>query len=918
MARSQPPAGDMRPRAASKRKPLRLQQRTAFALCSATGSQVAAALDEVFDQRSAQVSDQRTGKGAGSQLCNDGPAQVVLKQPAPPDPATDEEWLAFGSAGACPQHQPLGQRAEFMESDADLQRMASRQLEALDGHLEQFTRESEAFREFRAQSELADHAVELERERLRAEMEAERLALQAQAEAERKALRKEKRRLETEAERRKLSAAEERTELRQSVDRLQQELVGKGGQWRRAVDRLQWQVEELYQKNLDLQSELTSHQGSRCGETLSRDSPPERDLPCARSRGKKQDVAQDVGPDRSCSSGGRGRARRPSGPFRGDALQQQHRSPERGRRCSACSRSQERLDPEAAPKGAAQASLYGGGGHNDMGRASDAGPQPERERVAPPGRDHVRGRSHPRDDEALAEPGHHVARSCQARDDGIRDSSWERGYNYAKRRIHTGEEEDEEAEDGALAPPGDRWEEQSGHDLNSECRQLHFREVSPGEGRARESSTESSLGPGRGRRRRWGARSRVHPVVEAVESLGSPGASRAPERGPRVDDVIAPRAGKPRAPEEVSETGTALTVATSHFSEATAAAADGPSLRAQSAGSSVRRLQVADAPAPVPGFTSGVLGPASRGSAAPGRPRQVSLGAVLAQVPPPRGPPAEMEPPALAAATLRPVGEEVLVREARASQRLPEHIAAAAPPAASELPLPRVPQGLPRFAEAGAQPRAAEGQAEAVYAAEQQRRRPQQPAGAREPTGVAEAAYAAEQQLQPPPQLAAGPCEPSSSAAGLSELVVATKLVREGLPDMAANPSVVRETGRVERDFSDGRREVVFPNGLRKVMWDDGRAAVFFQNGDVKESRKDGTVVYRYWATGAVQTTSPDGTNIFLFANGQLERHLPDGSKEIVFPSGACKTVSVDGSEEVRFVGGGVRQGARLATRVGG
>ncbi|CAK9024183.1 unnamed protein product [Durusdinium trenchii] len=95
----------------------------------------------------------------------------------------------------------------------------------------------------------------------------------------------------------------------------------------------------------------------------------------------------------------------------------------------------------------------------------------------------------------------------------------------------------------------------------------------------------------------------------------------------------------------------------------------------------------------------------------------------------------------------------------------------------------------------------------------------------------------------------------------------------------------VRETrnldGRVERIFVDGRREVEFSNGLKKIMWPDGQTSVLFQNGDLKEIRPDGVVVYHYRATGAVQTTLNDGTELYQFSDGQTECHSLDGSKEI-------------------------------------
>jgi len=121
--------------------------------------------------------------------------------------------------------------------------------------------------------------------------------------------------------------------------------------------------------------------------------------------------------------------------------------------------------------------------------------------------------------------------------------------------------------------------------------------------------------------------------------------------------------------------------------------------------------------------------------------------------------------------------------------------------------------------------------------------------------------------------------------------------------DLLLNSDVVREVqgpdGRTQRLFEDGREEVVFPSGLRKVLWSDGRTSVFFQNGDVKESHLDGNVVYRYQSTGAVQTTQPNGTEIYEFAGGQVEWHHRDGSKEILFSNGAGKRISANGFEEV-------------------
>lgn len=110
--------------------------------------------------------------------------------------------------------------------------------------------------------------------------------------------------------------------------------------------------------------------------------------------------------------------------------------------------------------------------------------------------------------------------------------------------------------------------------------------------------------------------------------------------------------------------------------------------------------------------------------------------------------------------------------------------------------------------------------------------------------------------------------------------------------------------GRLQRFFDDGRCEVLFPSGLRKVLWLEGRTSVFFQNGDVKETHPDGVIVYHYQSTGAVQTTQPDGTDIYRFSSGQTEWHRPNGSKEIEFANGARKRISASGFEEVCLANG--------------
>lgn len=105
--------------------------------------------------------------------------------------------------------------------------------------------------------------------------------------------------------------------------------------------------------------------------------------------------------------------------------------------------------------------------------------------------------------------------------------------------------------------------------------------------------------------------------------------------------------------------------------------------------------------------------------------------------------------------------------------------------------------------------------------------------------------------------------------------------------------------GRVDRTFADGRREATFPSGLRKAIWPSGAAIVHFPNGDIKETSPEGVVTYKYYSTGCVQTTYPDGLEVLRFTSGQVEKHFPDGTKEIQFPNQMVKLIAPDGREEL-------------------
>ena len=74
-----------------------------------------------------------------------------------------------------------------------------------------------------------------------------------------------------------------------------------------------------------------------------------------------------------------------------------------------------------------------------------------------------------------------------------------------------------------------------------------------------------------------------------------------------------------------------------------------------------------------------------------------------------------------------------------------------------------------------------------------------------------------------------------------------------------------------------------------------------FPNGDMKQHFPDDKIVYYFNETKTVQTTYPDGLNVFKFNNNQVEKHYPDGSKFIIFPNGTKRRIAKEEIEDNYF-----------------
>jgi centromere protein J len=65
--------------------------------------------------------------------------------------------------------------------------------------------------------------------------------------------------------------------------------------------------------------------------------------------------------------------------------------------------------------------------------------------------------------------------------------------------------------------------------------------------------------------------------------------------------------------------------------------------------------------------------------------------------------------------------------------------------------------------------------------------------------------------------------------------------------------------------------------------------------------------MYFFSDSKTVQTTFPDGLQIFKFNNGQIEKHFTDGKIQIKFPDGSMRYI-LDGFEETHYKNGTIQK----------
>ena len=98
--------------------------------------------------------------------------------------------------------------------------------------------------------------------------------------------------------------------------------------------------------------------------------------------------------------------------------------------------------------------------------------------------------------------------------------------------------------------------------------------------------------------------------------------------------------------------------------------------------------------------------------------------------------------------------------------------------------------------------------------------------------------------------------------------------------------------------YNNNKKEILFPSGVRKEIFEDGHQIIHFVNGDIKQNYPNGKSVYYFSQAKTVQTTFKNGIFVIKFENNQVERHYPDGKKQILFPDGTEKTIFENENEQ--------------------
>ena len=87
--------------------------------------------------------------------------------------------------------------------------------------------------------------------------------------------------------------------------------------------------------------------------------------------------------------------------------------------------------------------------------------------------------------------------------------------------------------------------------------------------------------------------------------------------------------------------------------------------------------------------------------------------------------------------------------------------------------------------------------------------------------------------------------------------------------------------------YSNNKKEITYPDGVRQIIYGDNHQIIFYKNGDVKQIFNNGKTVFLNKNEQKIETIYQNGIKIVKHNNGKMERFLYDDI--LIFKLFKCK-----------------------------
>jgi len=88
--------------------------------------------------------------------------------------------------------------------------------------------------------------------------------------------------------------------------------------------------------------------------------------------------------------------------------------------------------------------------------------------------------------------------------------------------------------------------------------------------------------------------------------------------------------------------------------------------------------------------------------------------------------------------------------------------------------------------------------------------------------------------------------------------------------------------GNIISIYSNNKKEITYPDGIRQIIYDDSHQIIFYKNGDIKQIFNNGKTVFLNKKEQKIETLYQNGIKIVKYNNGKMERFLFDDKENII------------------------------------